>query len=96
MALSEELFPGARITTQRIAANVRGMYAEPQAGTVIERNRMLGDGHVVTCKCGCGGYWRIRLDGFNAPNDEVSLHAHDLNLMDIVDQLASRAEDFKR
>jgi hypothetical protein len=95
MATSDELFPGARVTTSRIAPGVRGMYVEPQTGTVIgpEGTRTDDEGdYRIGCKCGCGGYWIVEWDLLEAPNNRMSFLAHDLAMLGIVDQLAFRVE----
>lgn len=95
MATSDELFPGARVSTHRIAPAVRGMHIEPRLGTVIgpEGTRSDDNGdYKIACKCGCGGYWIVRWDMLEAPNDTMSFLAHDLTVLEVVDQLAYRAE----
>jgi hypothetical protein len=68
------------------------MYIEPQTGTVVGRQKQRTE-HEIVCACGCGGYWDVRWDTMEKPNDVIAFLAHDLTLLDIVDQLASRAED---
>jgi len=91
VATSAELFPGARVTTHRIAPAVRGMHIEPQAGTAIGPEGPDDAGYITACTCGCGGYWIVEWDLLKAPNNRMSFLAHELTMLGIVDQLAHRA-----
>lgn len=96
MARSEDLFAGARVTTRRIAPGVRGLLLVPRQGTVVgpEETRVDAEGeYKIVCKCGCGGYWAVRWDGVEAQHGTISFLAHDLDVFEIVDQLAFRAKD---
>lgn len=73
------IFRGARIVCRRIAAS-------NNAGTAIEPEPPL-NGWRTHCKCGCGGYWLVRLDFSGCV---MSFLAHDLEVMNVVDQLAHR------
>ena len=87
MSTSKELFPGARVSTHRIARSGHGA----QKGTVLKREMMhMDDGTTyLSCKCGCGGYSSVLWDGYPTP---MSFMAHDMILLDIIEQLGARAE----
>jgi len=90
MATSKRLFRGARVSTTRIAPIARGLHVTPVTGTVVTKDTTLDNEFgKISCKCGCGGYWNVRWDTLKAPHDVMSFLAHDLELLDIVDQLAS-------
>lgn len=94
MANSDELFAGARVSTNRIAPDVWGMSVVTSQGTVIGRDTLLDtDDSRVVCTCGCGGYWIVEWDLLKAPSNRMSFLAHDLTMQEIVDQLAFRAKD---
>ena len=73
------IFVSARVKVLRIMGG--------PVATVISRTD-LGIG----CKCGCGGYWLVDVDGWMKPYNRYAFLAHDLEPLEVVDQLAFRVE----